>query len=202
MRIPRHLWRALQRFDAWIEPALVSEWTRLMKVYASRQGRRLDEGQLAAAMVWSEPTRDVRLAREQAICLMAQAPLHCVWSGKRLTAASLDVDHCLPWSAWPCDDLWNLMPADRIVNQSQKRDRLPSDRLLRAAQERIVGWWQAAYREAENASLADRFVLEAAASLPGVEKTNAGSEDIFSAVSLQRLRLRHDQQVPEWLGPG
>ena len=94
------------------------------------------------------------------------------------------------------------MPADRIVNQSRKRDRLPSDQVLRSAKERIIGWWQAAYREAANASLADRFVLEAAASLPGVEKTNAGSEDMFSAVSLQRLRLRHDQQVPEWSGPG
>lgn len=94
------------------------------------------------------------------------------------------------------------MPADRIVNQHKKRDRLPSDRLLRSAEERIIGWWQAAYRESTHAMLADRFVLEAAASLPGVEKTNAGSNDIFSAVSLQRLRLRHDQQVQEWSGPG
>jgi hypothetical protein len=64
-------------------------------------------------------------------------------------------------------------------------------------EERIIGWWQAAYRESTHGILADRFVLEAAASLPGVEKTNAGSDDMFSAVSLQRLRLRHDQQVPE-----
>jgi hypothetical protein len=28
--IPRHLWRALQRFDAWIEPALIAEWSRLI----------------------------------------------------------------------------------------------------------------------------------------------------------------------------
>jgi hypothetical protein len=69
-------------------------------------------------------------------------------------------------------------------------------------EERIIGWWQAAYRESIHAMLADRFVLEATASLPGIEKTNAASDDIFSAVNLQRLRLRHDQQVPEWSGPG
>jgi hypothetical protein len=39
MLVPRHLWMALQRFGAWIEPALVAEWTRLIKFYASRQGK-------------------------------------------------------------------------------------------------------------------------------------------------------------------
>ena len=66
MLIPRHLWIAMQRFDAWIEPALVSEWTRLIKFYASRRGERVDDGKIAVAMTWEVPTRDVRLAREQA----------------------------------------------------------------------------------------------------------------------------------------
>jgi hypothetical protein len=56
----------MQRFDAWIEPALVSEWTRLIKFYASRRGERVDDGKIAVAMTWEVPTRDVRLAREQA----------------------------------------------------------------------------------------------------------------------------------------
>ena len=47
--MPLHLWRALQRYDPWIEPALVSEWTRLMKGYAEGQGRRLDDAQIAQA---------------------------------------------------------------------------------------------------------------------------------------------------------
>jgi tripartite-type tricarboxylate transporter receptor subunit TctC len=34
----------------------------------------------------------------------------------------LDIDHCLPWSAWPCGDLWNLLPASPRVNQHLKRD--------------------------------------------------------------------------------
>jgi len=42
-----------------------------------------------------------------------------------------------------------------------------------------------------------RFLIEASASLPGVgEAPSAG--DIFDAVEVQRLRLHHDQQVPEW----
>jgi len=57
LRVPVDLWRALRRFAAWVEPALIAEWTRLMRSYAERQGRRLDEAVIAAAMTWLEPTR-------------------------------------------------------------------------------------------------------------------------------------------------
>ena len=200
MRVPVHLWLAVQRFAAWIEPAIVAEWKRVTRSYGERQGRRLDAGRLSAAMTWSDPTRDVRLARERAEQLLAARRLHCVWSGKRLSAASLDVDHCFPWAIWPCGDLWNLMPAHRTVNQREKRDRLPADRLLRAAQDRILGWWHAAYRADPDHPLAERFMLEAAVSLPGIVPAATDLDACYSALNLQRLRLKQNQQVPEWSG--
>lgn len=196
--VPRHLWRALRRFDAWIEPALIAEWVRLMKGYAARQGRRLADGAIARAMTWSDPSRDVRIARERALRLMEREPLRCVWTGRPLSPASLDVDHCLPWTAWPCDDLWNLLPAHRGVNRRQKRDRLPGDRLLRAARERIQVWWEAGYLKADNPLLPERFRIEARASLPLVDGSEIRLDDVFAGVDLQRLRLKRDQQVPVW----
>jgi hypothetical protein len=92
-------------------------------------------------MTWSEPSRDVKIARDQAIRLMGSGKLYCVWSGRALDDASLDVDHCFPWAVWPCDDLWNLLPAHRAVNQHQKRDKLPGVEILRTAQQRIEEWW-------------------------------------------------------------
>ena len=116
MIVPWRVWQALQRFSVWIEPALVEEWIRLMRRYAERQGRSLPRDRFAAAMTWSDPTRDVRLARRQAGQLLDSKGLHCVWSGKALSGKSLHVDHCFPWSAWPCSDLWNLMPSVSRVN--------------------------------------------------------------------------------------
>ena len=204
MRVPRELWRALGRFAAWVEPALVAEWLRLMRGYAERQGRALDEGGMASAMTWSEPSRDVALPRQRALALLgAGEALHCVWSGRRLEPATLDIDHCLPWTAWPCGDLWNLLPAHRRVNQHEKRDRLPADERLRAASEPIQGWWRRAYLDAAGSVLLPRrFRDEARASLPGlggVVPPETG--EVFAALRVQRLRLRHDQQVPEWAGP-
>ena len=201
--VPRDLWRALGRFAAWVEPALVAEWIRLMRGYAARQQRTLDEGMLAAMTTWSDPSRDVAVSRERALILLgAGEALHCVWSGRRLDASTLDIDHCLPWSAWPCGDLWNLMPAHRLVNQHKKRDRLPADGLLRAAAGPIQGWWRRAYLDGAGSLLPQRFVDEAAASLPGLaDPALAGMPDeVFAALRVQRMRLRHDQQVPEWAG--
>jgi SAM-dependent methyltransferase len=202
MRVPAHLWRAMQRFSAWVEPALVAEWMRLMGDYARRQGRAFDTAAASAAMAWSDPERDVTVPRRLALRLVEGGrPLHCAWTGRALSAATLDIDHLFPWSAWACGDLWNLLPAHREVNQRFKRDRLPSALILAGAEERIIGWWQAAYLAAGDAWLPARFGHEARASLPGLRSEVADAcdpERVFAAVGLQRLRLRHDQQVPEW----
>lgn len=201
MLVPRDLWRAMQRYTVWVEPALVAEWARLMRGYAGRQGRALEEGRIAAAMTWSDPDRDVGVARTIALRRMEEgSAVHCVWSGRRLDVGTLDIDHCLPWSAWPCGDLWNLMPAHRRVNQNEKRDRLPSDEALRRAADGIARWWDAAYLTPGDLVLPRRFGEEARASLPGLSSLDGMPpvDEVMAAVSLQRLRLRRDQGVPEW----
>jgi len=199
MRVPRHVWRALRRFGAWVEPALVSEWSRLIKSYASRQGFRVDDATIAASMTWDEPDRDVGLARQRALNMLADGRLHCVWSGRSLDRRSLDIDHCLPWTAWTCSDLWNLMPAHRAVNQHEKRARLPTDRLLQLARDRVLGWWESAYVK-NLPTVSERFWLEAMSSLPTVNADKQRLSDVFDALCFQRIRLKHDQQVPEWDG--
>ena len=105
------LWRTLVRLGAWIEPLLMAEWARMMRDYAERMGRIVAPGVAEAHLVWQDPERDTRLARTIAGELAtAGTPIHCVWSGARLGLADLDIDHALPWSAWPCGDLWNPRP--------------------------------------------------------------------------------------------
>ena len=96
-------------------------------------------------MVWAEPTRDVGVPRGQAQRLSDAGRLFCVWSGKKISISAADVDHCFPWSAWPCGDLWNLLPAARKVNQQEKKAKLPSDRILNSARARFIDWWGEAY---------------------------------------------------------
>ncbi len=92
------------------------------------------------------------------------------------------------------------MPAQRQVNQHQKRDRLPSHARLRDAHERILAWWDRAFRHRGDV-LDQRFVLEARSSLPSIPEGPIALDDVFAGVMLQRIRLRQDQGVPEWEGP-
>ncbi|MDE0659246.1 MAG: methyltransferase domain-containing protein [Gammaproteobacteria bacterium] len=199
LSVPIHLWRAMQRYAVWIEPALVEEWVRLSLRYGNTQSRMIDEGSLRTTMGWVEPNRDVDDVRRRAFDMLdANQTVYCVWTGKALRRNSLDIDHCFPWSAWPCGDLWNLMPSSRVVNQHQKRDLLPNDDTLRKAKDRVVEWWDTGYRA--KARLRDRFRIEATARLPAIGSVS-DLEDVFVALELQRLRLSNDQQIPEWSGP-
>ena len=92
--------------------------------------------------------------------------------------------------------MWNLLPSDRIINQKYKREKIPSSLILDKAQNQIFNWWNQAYFK--NEALKQRFQLEVQSSLPSIDETNLSNEVIFESICLQRNRLRHDQQVPEW----
>ena len=202
VRLPLSLWRAAQKFGAWIEPAIIAEWKNLMKGYATSQGREnLNSETMDQALAWMDPTRKNQIPRNRAKLLIESGELqHCVWSGKKLSHSNLDIDHCFPFSAWPCDDLWNLLPSSRSVNQHQKRDRLPSKICLLTSQDRILEWWDMAYLHQDSILIGRQFADEACASLRvDAPSTDASYlEQIFHSVLIQQLHLKSNQQVPEW----
>lgn len=196
--VPGPIWRTLQRLGAWVEPVLVTEWARLIQGFGLRMGRTVGPGEAEAVLLWLDPARDTALARDVATRLIARGEtVRCVWTGSRLRADSLDIDHCLPWTAWPCGDLWNLFPARPSVNRNAKRDRLPSAMALSQARDEVQGWWSRAW-EADDA-LADRFWREVDAALP--VQGGRDLDDVFAGLEWRRLRLRQDQQIQEWTGP-
>lgn len=197
-RVPLAIWRAFCRMSAWIEPMLLAEWIRLTQGYAERAGRVVTTDEAQRALRWLEPERDTAFVRGLALGrLHAGRPISCVWSGRPLGEA-LDIDHCLPWSAWPCGDLWNLLPATPAINQRQKRDRLVTADALAAARPRILTWWQETYLA--NPALALRFTEEARSSLPLPHDRTPDPDEIFAALDFRRLRLRQETQAPEWAG--
>ena len=58
------------------------------------------------------------------------------------------------------------------------------------------------YSVAADSPVSARFYLEARTSLPVIKRTDgvAGADDVFDAVRFQRLRLKENQQIPEWAG--
>jgi SAM-dependent methyltransferase len=198
LRMPQDIWLSMCRFGSWIEPSLVAEWIRLMQLYLERGARVLTQDQLIQALCWVDPVRDTGFVRQIVQQMQARGEtVYCMWTGKRLSIDSLDIDHCFPFSAWPCNDLWNLMPADRRTNQQLKKEKLVSAELLAQAEDRICSWWQSAYCQSEPLEL--RFGLEASAALSLSETSAAENVSlVFDGLARKRLVLKRDLQVPEW----
>ncbi len=201
-RVPLHIWHALRRMAAWIEPMLVAEWARLIEGYLQRQQAApgLFGRDIQAALRWNEPDRDTSFVRGLVRQHFAAGrPVNCVWTGRKLQPADVDIDHCLPWSAWPCDDLWNLLPSAPGINRHQKRELLPSAARLETSRAAIKAWWQDAYLDG-SAAVRLRFTEEAATSLPVLAGASPDLDDLFNALDFKRLQLRQETQSAEWFG--
>ncbi len=199
--VPTHLWQSMGRYAAWIEPAVLNEWIEIMR--GNQQALGQDPGswdQHLEALRWLDAEHEtgrvrkvVRMLREN------ESPLYCVWTGRRLTG-NFDIDHCFPFAAWPCNDLWNLLPSTPAVNR-RKADLLPAPEALAQARERMEEWWQRAYRR--NDALARQFQDECRSALP-MSASDDGRLDlssVFEGVMTQQWKLKRYQGLREW-APG
>ena len=193
LSVPLNLWQAMGRYAPWLEPAVLNEWIRIMRRYedAPRPWDLHWE-----ALRWLKPEHDTGIARQRASKLRTSGSLFCVWTGNHLKS-TFEIDHCFPFAAWPCNDLWNLLPSHPRTN-NQKRNLLPSPQALEQAKTRLLEWWHSAYLQ--NIKLTDRFEDEARSALPAaVEGEGAFTpESLFEGLIFQQMVLKRDQQLKEW----
>ena len=195
--VPTHLWQAMSRYAPWIEPAILNEWIEIMRGYTANPGSWDDH---LAALRWLEPEHDTGIVRTLGRNLRRTgSALFCVWTGRRLRD-EFDVDHCFPFAAWPCNDLWNLLPSSTTVNRS-KGHRLPAPEALEQARPRMLDWWDRAYLR--DPPLAARFEDEVRSALPAAatDTDNLTPESLFEGIMIQQIVLKRDQQLAEWV-PG
>jgi SAM-dependent methyltransferase len=197
-RVPANIWQALRRMSAWIEPMLLAEWVRLTSNYAEKLNKIISPGEIMQALQWIEPTRDTGFVRDLARNRLRQGqPITCVWTNRPLAERDLDIDHCLPWSAWQCGDLWNLLPTAPAINRHSKSGRIVAPHTLNKAKPQILEWWQSTYLNGDD-TIRARFSEEAHSTLPITGKGAPDLEELFQALDFRRLRLRQDTQIAEW----
>ena len=192
MTVPSHLWRAFRRWGPWIEPLLRQEWAAYMESLIDTR----DPRDLWRALTWVDPQRDTREVRTLVEDLRARGQsIYCVWSGRHLQN-ELDIDHCLPLAAWPCQDLWNMLPFSATVNRA-KGDKLVTPERLEGARERLLEWWDRACIRGPRA-LESRFRLEAQLSLAIPEEGGLGLDRVFHGLAMRRMALAHGKLLSAW----
>lgn len=149
------------------------------------------------ALEWSDPQRDTSRVRRLAEEVRSRGrKVRCVWTGKDLKDG-LEVDHCFPMAAWPCQDLWNLLPASPSVNR-QKRDLLVSPERLDRARDLILEWWEEAYLHASDGSIPARFPVEARTTLALDPFRDPTLDDVLAGVDLKRMALGRSRELEIW----
>lgn len=193
-RMPRMIWDALSRHACWIEPAAVSRWSRLMMQYSQGHGEPLRRGEALQSLEWIEHDHNTSDVRDIVRDVQRRGhPVYDVWTGERIEDR-FEVDHCFPFTYWPNNDLWNLLPVTSSTN-ARKSARLPSAEQVQTAEDRLLSWWDRAHVQSARE---ERFFEEAGTSLPVFHGDMRELEDVLAGLSRQRIRLKTDQQLEEW----
>lgn len=156
------LWRELSLMGHWIQDALILRWADLVQTLSKREVTI--ERVVERLLVSPDAEREQGDARS---VYEAAGIGECVWTGRRITPASMEIDHVIPFSLWRNNDLWNLLPAAKAVN-AEKSDRIPATGLLRRRRGAIVECWEAA-----RTAFPSRFEREASAQV-GTLATSRG----------------------------
>jgi protein-L-isoaspartate O-methyltransferase len=187
--VPRSLWELFTQYSVWVEPVLLSEWVNQMATYKQNH-HRFQKHDLYHALQWIEPKHSTAKVRNKVDELLSTDNVNCCWSGKTLKT-KYAIDHAFPFSRWPNNDLWNLLPSKVDVN-SKKSDKLPTHSKLSHSKEYITDWWQQAWHLDTQV-----FFNQANIALPDLNSTD-NFEDVFEAMLYQRNRIKALQQLPDW----
>jgi SAM-dependent methyltransferase/phage repressor protein C with HTH and peptisase S24 domain len=135
VKVPFSIWKELSLTGHWITDAAILRWAELTFKISKESVR---PGDVIDLLLTSPvPERDVYCSKSFYDSLKNK---ECVWTGKSIEQ-KYDVDHAIPYSLWKNNDLWNLFPADTVIN-SKKRDRLPANPLIRKRKDCIINYWE------------------------------------------------------------
>lgn len=121
------LWDEFLSVSLWVEALCVHEWSLFTESLTGTSRGKIYE----ALTCRPDNRRPLTWERNHIELLMMEGNTFiCPWTGHELNQRTFDLDHLIPLAVYPTNELWNLVPADRIFNQRVKRARLPrNDRL-------------------------------------------------------------------------
>lgn len=133
--VKAELWQAFHTLSLWVEALCIHEWCLFTERVEQPDGRKIERGSIYTLLTARpDNRRPLNWERNQVdLLLMEGKSFVCPWSERSITQPrQYDLDHLVPVSIYPINELWNLIPANPTANL-QKRDRLPTgERLERA----------------------------------------------------------------------
>jgi hypothetical protein len=130
------LWQSFQAMSLYIEALCIHEWCLYTERINHGTEAAIDRGRVYTILTdRADNRRPLTWERNEIeLLLMEGREFVCPWTERRIRhRVAFDLDHLLPVSVYPINELWNLVPSDPHFNAHVKRDRLPTlERLARA----------------------------------------------------------------------
>lgn len=134
--LPGDLWATFHAMSLWVEALCLHEWALFTEAVHAGGNGDIDRGTAYRLLTeWPENRRPLTWERNHVdLLIMEGRTFVCPWTGRQITkSGDYALDHLVPVSVYPTNELWNLVPADAHINSHIKRDRLPApERLMRA----------------------------------------------------------------------
>ena len=195
--VSSRLWRTFCDLSLWVEALCVHEWSLFTETVDQWGSGPVERG-AAYQLLTARPDnrRPLTWERNQVDLLMMEGKTFtCPWTRKPLgQGADYDLDHLLPLSVYPVNELWNLVPANPAFNQHRKRDRLPSEERLAEARPHLQSTYDSYMASPELArameeDVAVRFAVLDDAELPSYAADAAVQfiDRVASARNLERF---------------
>jgi hypothetical protein len=170
------LWAAFRDLSLWIEALCVHEWS----LFTEGLYTGADRG-VAYSLLTSRPDnrRPLTWERNHVDLLMREGrEFVCPWTERRLEAGRYAIDHIVPVSVYPTNELWNLVPSDERFNSHVKRARMPAPARMAQATPRLARIYEAyaasfALRGALDSDVGERFALPPASEPEAVARAVA-----------------------------
>ncbi len=191
----RELFEMFQYLGAFIsgEDSLLYKWAKFT-ADADRTGKLTVESVLQRLRTFPETERMITKARVAYRSLFEKTHcLECVWSGRKMRAFEhMNIDHVVPFTLWRNNDLWNLLPTSREMNQL-KRDRVPSPEMIQERSVAIRHYWRI-LRE----HYRDQFDREIERSLVGKNRKELWEETAINQLKTKCDYLTNVRGFEEW----
>jgi hypothetical protein len=135
--VPAEIWGLFRELSLWIEALCIHEWALFVEGVDQLDAEPADRGHVYRLLTdRPDNRRPLTWERNQIDILILEGhEFVCPWTQRRIgTGTQYDIDHLVPVSLYPINEIWNLVPSDRDFNQHTKRDRLPGSDKLRTAE--------------------------------------------------------------------
>lgn len=134
--IESDLFETFQQMSLYIEALCIHEWCLFSENVAQVEKRRVERG-FVYELLTDRPDNRRPLTWERNeidLLLMEGKEFICPWTGIKIdNHTDYDLDHILPVSVYPINELWNLVPSEPDFNSHVKRNRIPDmNRLVKA----------------------------------------------------------------------